>query len=53
MGGYSRWAVKVKSLVVLGSVMWGLAGSVQALLLEEVVLVPIRRCFAFWVSCLS
>lgn len=53
MSGYVQWALKVRSVVVLGSVTWGLAGSGQSLLLEEVVSVPIRGCVAHWVFCPS
>ena len=40
--GTRRGAVKVRWIIVLGSVLQGLAGSGQSLLLEGVVSVPIR-----------
>ena len=43
--GTCSWAVKVKSITVLGSITQGLAGSIQSLLPEGGVSGPIRRCF--------
>lgn len=50
--GTCSWAVKVRLIIVLGSVKQGLAGSGWFLLLEWVVLVLIRGCFAHRVFCL-
>ena len=39
--GMCRWAVKVRPIIVLGSVPQGVAGSGQFLLLEEVIWFPL------------
>lgn len=51
--GTCRWTVKVKSVVVLGSITCGLAGLPKSFLLEGIVSVPITGCFARKVFCLS
>ena len=51
--GVSRWAVKVRSVIVVGSVMRGLAGLGQSSLLQGQVLVPNSRYFVSWLFCLS
>ena len=52
--GPCRWAVEVRTLIVLRSVMGGvLLAAGQSLLLEGVVSVPIKGYSAFWVYCLS
>ena len=43
--GTRRWAVKVRSITVLGSITGVLLVSGQLFLLEGVVLVPIMGCF--------
>lgn len=48
--GTGRWAVQVRSVIVLGSVT---LASGQSLLLEGVVSVPITGCFALQAFCLS
>ena len=46
-------AVKVRLIIVLGSITVGLGSSGQPLWLDGLVSVPIRGCFACWVLCLS
>ena len=49
VGGYRRRAVKVRSIIASGVLLVPRV----SLLLEEVVLVPVKGCFAWKVFCLS
>ena len=51
--GTCSWAVKVRLIIALVSIVWGLGGSGQLLFCEGVVLVPIIGYFAHRVFCLN
>lgn len=53
VGGYMQVGGEGQPVVVLGSVTPGPPGSGRSLLLEGIVLVSIRGCFARRVFCLS